>query len=160
MRAPYSAVAAFWQMVIPVIIGLVFFLVTAVFADRKNRAGIGWGIFAFFFGPIPLVILAFCSFLCPRCHRSLTNQQAWAKSCPNCEGLERQGLTREEEEELCRRADDLLERACKEEISGNYEKARGLYAEVSKRYPGTTFAEDAQTQIEVLKREGRITSDL
>ena len=65
-------------------IALVFAVPTAIFATRKNRSGIGWGIFGFFLGPIPLLILAFCSYVCPKCHLNLTNDQWRSKICPNC----------------------------------------------------------------------------
>jgi len=51
---------------------------------------------------------------------------------------------------------ELLERASKSEVAGDYEQAAKLYAEVSKRYPETTYAKDAVTQLSILRREGRI----
>ena len=45
-------------MIILIVIGLVSALISGSMASSRNRSGLGWGIFGFFFGFIPIIILA------------------------------------------------------------------------------------------------------
>lgn len=81
-----SVVFAVWAIRIGIALGFAF--LAAYFAGRKNRSKAGWGIAGFFLGFIPLLILAFCGFLCPNCQHNLTNEEWKKHSCPNCTKLE------------------------------------------------------------------------
>jgi hypothetical protein len=68
----YVGVFIFWA----VVVGLL--------AKRKNRSGTLWGIVGGLSWVIALLILAFLSYLCPKCKKKLTNIEAKQHLCPDC----------------------------------------------------------------------------
>lgn len=63
-------------------------IVIALFATRKNRSPVGWGIFGVLFAVPTALVLCFMPFLCPKCRKSLSNDQWNSRICPNCGKLE------------------------------------------------------------------------
>lgn len=57
----------------------------AALARRKNRSGLAWGIGGALFAVWALIVLAFTSYLCPRCHQPLANDEARHGICPRCD---------------------------------------------------------------------------
>ena len=62
----------------------IFGLVIGIMAIRKNRSFLLWGFFGFFTFLVAGIALAFSSYLCPKCKKSLTNQQWRDRTCPTC----------------------------------------------------------------------------
>ncbi len=78
-------------------LALLFAFLTGWCAGRKNRSRRGWAIAGFFLGPLSLLALAFCSFLCPKCKKPIKNREAKRGACPHCEdGVEKRPLNGEE----------------------------------------------------------------
>lgn len=66
------------------VIMTLFAAATGAMASRKNRNGFLWGGAALFLGFWPMIVLAFTSFLCPKCKQAVTNQEASGGKCPRC----------------------------------------------------------------------------
>jgi len=73
------------SIIVTGVIFLICFRVIYLFAQRKNRGMLSlWGLFGgMFFIPM-LLLLAFTSYLCPKCRKVLTNRDGKAKKCPHC----------------------------------------------------------------------------
>jgi len=61
-------------------------LVLALMAKRKNRDPWAWGFIGAFFCLPTLVILAFMSYLCPKCKNPISDDEWRQKECPRCSG--------------------------------------------------------------------------
>ena len=59
--------------------------VTGMLAAKKNRSVVAWAILGgiFFFGT-GLLVLLFMSYLCPKCQRPISPEEARRKDCPRC----------------------------------------------------------------------------
>jgi hypothetical protein len=71
-------------LVAKLLAALVWGVVVGLLAKRKNRNPWGWGIAGTFSWLIALVILTFLPYKCPKCERSITNDQGKNKICPRC----------------------------------------------------------------------------
>jgi uncharacterized membrane protein YeiB len=59
-------------------------ILVGLLANRKNRNPWAWGMFGGLFCVPTLLVMAFMSYLCPRCRSKLTNEQWAHKMCPKC----------------------------------------------------------------------------
>ena len=64
---------------------LIFGVIVASLASRKNRNTVAWGIAGALSLVIALLVLAFKPYLCPICKREISNEDAKKGHCPNCE---------------------------------------------------------------------------
>jgi hypothetical protein len=75
------------------LIVLLFYLIFAAsvgsLAAMKNRDRWKWGLIGGLFFLPSVLILAFLSPLCPRCHRPLSSEEHGRRSCASCEARER-----------------------------------------------------------------------
>lgn len=73
-------------IIVKLIGGLFWAVVVGLLAKRKNRNPIGWGIAGALSWFIALIVLAFMPYLCPKCKHKISNKEAKAKVCQNCDG--------------------------------------------------------------------------
>jgi hypothetical protein len=124
-------------------IGCVIFLSVARVPFDGHQIGQAFGALGVIFGIVGAVV-------------GLVNSLRQSRSQGNTGLADGAGQSASEFATLDPKADRLLQQGVVAETDGNWEKAAKLYVKVTKRYPRTIAARDADARIHALRAQGKV----